>query len=62
VVAFRRAADDEVPESKCFGYVQIYDDKPRRRRFGLMKSQGLQDHPQVVFLSDGGEEVRLVLT
>jgi hypothetical protein len=42
--------------------VQIYDDKPRRRRFGLMKSQGLQDHPQVVFLSDGGEEVRLVLT
>jgi hypothetical protein len=22
VVAFRRAADDDVPESKCFGYVQ----------------------------------------
>jgi hypothetical protein len=25
VVAFRRAADDEVPESKCFGYVQTYE-------------------------------------
>ena len=62
VVAFRRAADDEVPESKRFGCVQTYDDKPRRRRLELMKSQGLQDHPQVVFLSDGGEEVRLVLT
>ena len=32
VVAFRRAADDEVPESKCFGYVQTYEEKPRRRR------------------------------
>jgi hypothetical protein len=62
VVAFRRAADDEVPESKCFGYVQTYDDKPRRRLFELMKSQGLQDHQQVVFMSDGGEDVRRVQT
>ena len=31
VVAFRLAADNEVPESKCFGYVQTYDHKPRRR-------------------------------
>jgi hypothetical protein len=62
VVAFQRAADDEVPESKCFGYVQTYDDKPRRRLFELMKSQGLQDHQQVVFMSDGGEDVRRVQT
>jgi hypothetical protein len=60
VVAFRRAADDEVPESKCFGYVQTYDQKPRRRLWALMKSQGLQDNQQVVFLSDGGEDVRRV--
>ena len=60
VVAFRRAADDEVPESKCFGYVQTYDEKPRRRLYELMKSQGLQDHQQVVFMSDGGEDVRRV--
>ena len=62
VVAFRRAADDEVPESKCFGYVQTYDEKPRRRLFELMKSQGLQDNQQVVFMSDGGEDVRRVQT
>jgi len=62
VVAFRRAADDEVPESKCFGYVQTYDDKPRRRLYELMKSQGLQDNQQVVFMSDGGEDVRRVQT
>lgn len=60
VVAFRREADDEVPETKCFGYVQTYDEKPRRRLWELMKSQGLQDHQQVVFMSDGGEDVRRV--
>ena len=62
VVAFRRASEDEVPESKCFGYAQTYDEKPRRRLWELMKSQGLQDHQQVVFMSDGGEDVRRVQT
>lgn len=62
VVAFRRAAEDEVPEAKCFGYVQTYDEKPRRRLWELMKSQGLQDNEQVVFMSDGGEDVRRVQT
>jgi hypothetical protein len=62
VVAFRREAEDAVPESKCFGYVQTSDDKPRRRLFEVMKSQGLQDHQQVIFMSDGGEDVRRVQT
>ena len=35
VVAFRRAADDEVPESKCFGYVQTYDEKSTRKTLGF---------------------------
>jgi hypothetical protein len=60
VVAFRRAAEGEVPEAKCFGYVQTYDQKSRRRLWELMKSQGLQDNQQVVFMSDGGEDVRRV--
>ena len=60
VVAFRREAHDEVPEAKCFGYVQTYDEKPRRRLWELMKSQGLRDRQQVVFMSDGGEDVRRV--
>ena len=58
VVAFRRGAEDNVPEAKCFGYVQTYDRKPRRRLWELLKSQGWQDHQPVVFLSDGGEDVR----
>ena len=45
---------------KCFGFVQTYDQKPRRRLWELMKSQGMQENQQVVFLSDGGEDVRQV--
>jgi hypothetical protein len=60
VVAFRREEGAEVPPPKCFGFVQTYDVKPRRRLWELMKSQGLQENQQVVFMSDGGENVRRV--
>jgi hypothetical protein len=43
---------------KCFGFVQTDDAKPKRRLFELLKSQGMQNNQQVVFLSDGGEDVR----
>jgi hypothetical protein len=58
VVAFRREAEDETSSAKCFGFVQTYDNKPRRRLWELMKSQGMQENQQVVFMSDGGETVR----
>ena len=58
VVAFRRREEDAVPPPKCFGFVQTYDRKPRRRLWELMKSQGMQENQQVVFLSDGGEDIR----
>jgi hypothetical protein len=60
VVAFRRREEDAVPPPKCFGFVQTYDPKPRRRLWELMKSQGMQENQQVVFLSDGGEDIRQV--
>src|SRR6516165_9370894 len=64
VVAFRRDEGDEVPgevpSAKCFGFVQTYDEKPRRRLWELMKSQGMQENQQVVFMSDGGEDIRQV--
>jgi hypothetical protein len=60
VVAFRRSEADPVPPPKCFGFVQTYDEKPRRRLWELMKSQGMQENQQVVFMSDGGEDVRQV--
>lgn len=57
VVAFRRDGDD-APSAKCFGFVQTYDEKPRRRLWELMKSQGMQANQAVQFLSDGGDDVR----
>ena len=44
--------------SKCFGFVQAYDEKPKRRLFEVLKSQGMQMNQQVVFLSDGCDDVR----
>ena len=60
VVAFQRAEEGEVPSAKCFGFVQTYDEKPRQRLWELLKSQGVQENQQVVFMSDGGEDVRRV--
>ena len=58
VLEFRRDDTGQNKSSKCFGFVQSYDDTPKRRLFELLKSQGMQENQQVVFLSDGGEDVR----
>jgi hypothetical protein len=50
VVAFRREDNDETPSPKCFGFVQTYDEKPRQRLWKLLKSQGMQENQQLVFL------------
>ena len=44
--------------SCCFGYVQTYDNKPKRRLFEVLASQGMQPNQQVTFLTDGGEGIR----
>src|SRR5205823_4302300 len=44
--------------TKCFGFVQTYDTKPKRRLFEVLRSQGMQPNQQVTFLTDGGEDVR----
>ena len=43
---------------KCFGWVRRCDQKPKRRLFELLKSQGMQMNQAVTFLSDGGDTVR----
>ena len=42
----------------CFGYVQTYDKKPKRRLYEILTSQGMQANQQVTFLTDGGEDIR----
>jgi hypothetical protein len=44
--------------AKCFGFVNGYDDKPRRRVFETLRAQGLQMNQDITFLSDGGDTVR----
>ena len=58
--AFRREAEEDELSSKCFAFVQTYDEKPKRRLFEVLRSQGLQMNQQIEFLSDGGEDVRNV--
>jgi len=44
--------------NKKFGYVQRIDDNPKRRIMEVLKSQGMQENQQVIFLSDGAENLR----
>ena len=60
LLAFRRETDEEELSSKCFAFVQAYDEKPKRRLFEVLRSQRMQMNQQVEFLSDGGEDVRQV--
>jgi hypothetical protein len=45
-------------KSSCFGYVQTYDKKPKRRLFDVLTSHGMQANQQVTFVTDGGEDIR----
>ncbi len=58
---FEVIAGKAIPASgraSCFGYVQTYDTKPRRRLFEVLKAQGMQANQQVTVLTDGGEDIR----
>ena len=56
---FTRGAESQAPvSSKCFAFVQTFDQKPKRRLFEVLQSQGHQLDQQITFLSDGGDTVR----
>jgi hypothetical protein len=57
ILAFKRDEEEDIPSSKCFGFVQTLDTKPKRRLFELLQSQGHQMNQQLTFLSDGGDTV-----
>jgi hypothetical protein len=59
LLAFHRGEETQAPvSSKCFAFVQTYDQKPKRRLFEVLQSQGHQLNQQITFLSDGGDTVR----
>lgn len=43
---------------KRFGFVQSIDDHPQRRMLHLLNKQGMQANQQIIFLSDGADNVR----
>ena len=56
LIVGRSMPEDRAP--RYIGLVHGYDQKPNRRLFELLKTQGLQANQDVTFLTDGGEEVR----
>lgn len=48
--------------AKCFGFVQDYDTKPRRRVFEVLRSQGLQANQSIEFFTDGAPTLRSLTT
>ena len=42
----------------CFGFVQTYDTKPKRRLFEVLQAHGMAANQAVTFLTDGGEDIR----
>jgi hypothetical protein len=59
LLAFYRGEEAQAPvSSKCFAFVQTYDQQPKRRLFEVLQSQGHQLNQQITFLSDGGDTVR----
>ena len=59
LLALHRGEEAQEPvSSKCFAFVQTYDQKPKRRLFEVLQFQGHQLNQQITFLSDGGDTVR----
>ena len=58
LIVGRSMPEDRAP--RYIGLVHGYDQKPKRRLFDVMRQQGLQANQDVTFLTDGGEEVRLL--
>lgn len=52
-----KGMSEDVP-SQRFGFVNIYESKPRRRLYEMLMAQGMQMNQRVTFLSDGGDTVR----
>jgi hypothetical protein len=53
----RGEASEADVSSKCFAFVQTSDQKPKRRLFEVLQSQGHQLNQQITFLSDGGDTI-----
>lgn len=58
VIAGKSISTSQDQAAKCFAFVQTIETKPRRRLHEVLAAQGVQANQWVVFLTDGGEDVR----
>lgn len=42
---------------RYLGFVQVHDEKPKRRLYNILKDQGYQENQHVTFMTDGGDNV-----
>jgi hypothetical protein len=56
IIVGKSMTGEQLP--KRFGFVNTCDTKSKRRVYEALKSQGMQMNQQVIFLSDGGDDVR----
>ena len=62
--SFEVIVGKSVPENRddrYFGCVQTVDDRPKRRIFEVLCSQGLQMNQDLVFLTDGGDNLHALV-
>jgi hypothetical protein len=43
-------------------WVQIHDDKPKRRLYEVLQDQGFQMNQDITFLTDGGDSLRRMVS
>jgi hypothetical protein len=58
VIAGKSIPTGAQSKAKCFAFVQTIETKPRRRLHDVLAAQGVQANQAVIFLTDGGEDVR----
>jgi hypothetical protein len=48
-------------ENRYFGCVPTVDDRPKRRIFEILRGQGLRMNQDLVFLTDGGDNLQVLV-
>lgn len=58
IIVGKSLQKDSAP--RRFGFVKSYDTKPKRKLHDMLMSKGLQMNQRLTFLSDGGDNVRVL--
>lgn len=60
LLQFTRDEKAPLPPVRCFAFVQGVGASPKQRLIEVLKTQGVQPHQSITFMSDGGEALRRI--